>query len=648
MKRDSVIDYASCVLFRLVGPLIRCLPAEASLALGRLLGDIVYALDVKHRSIAYTNIREAFCREKTPAELSSITRGFFRHFGQNLIEIFFIPRVDQSYISRYIEIENLHYIQEAFSKGRGLILLGVHEGSWELTNVICATLGFPFSLFVREQSMPRLNRLLNVYRLRKGCRIIRKKNQLRALIEELLANGSVGMTLDQGGRHGEMVSFFGRNASMATGAVKVALKYGAAVVPSFYARIRGPRMKIILGPPFEPMVAGSSAQEDLRVNLQRLTDVFERRITQYPQEYLWTYKVWKYSDQRRILILDDGRTGHLRQSQSVAGSIQASWEKRGKKCLVRTQDIRFRDGLRRSLLPLAGCFSLPSLCQGCLACLRQCLTPDTYEALIHSFADCIVSCGSSLAAVNLIFSRECRARSVVIMKPPLLRTSAFDMVVAPGHDRVPGARNVVITEGAPNLINRDYLAGQACRLQMSAGFRADGPGVGLLIGGDTKDFRLDAQLIRLVVRQAKAFCERHGAFILATTSRRTSSDVEKVMVQELEGQRLCRLLVIANEKNIPEAVGGILGLSRMAVVSAESVSMVSEAASSGAHVVVFRSPGLSNKHQAFLERLNGQGYIRLSAAEHLAEALEDAWLRQAPSNVLDDASRVTLAADRLL
>jgi len=62
---------------------------------------------------------------------------------------------------------------------------------------------------VRDQRHPRLNALLNAYRKRHGCKLIQRKNETRQLVEALLANEAVGMTMDQGGKSGEPVKFFG-------------------------------------------------------------------------------------------------------------------------------------------------------------------------------------------------------------------------------------------------------------------------------------------------------------------------------------------------------------------------------------------------------------------------------------------------------
>jgi hypothetical protein len=72
------------------------------------------------------------------------------------------------------------------------------------------------------------------------------------------------------------------------------------------------------------------------------------------------------------------------------------------------------------------------------------------------------------------------------------------------------------------------------------------------------------------------------------------------------GKDYCPLLVIANEANPAGVVGEILGASDLLLVSGESVSMVSEAVSSGKPVIVFLPcawSGLKSKHRRFLDGL---------------------------------------------
>ncbi|MFA5287178.1 MAG: lysophospholipid acyltransferase family protein, partial [Candidatus Omnitrophota bacterium] len=363
MKNFFLADYLGCILFKTLGPILRILPVESSLFLGRRLGDCLYYLDLKHKARAYANIRFALGSKLSCAELSRLTKSFYQSFGQSIIEVFLIPLVGRNYMDKYIEIEGAEHILEALKRGKGAILAGIHAGSWEFYNVISANLGFPFVLFVKDQKFPRLNRLLNNYRRDKGCRIITRDEGLRGLINALKNNQAIGMMADQGGRSGILVDFFGRSASMPTGAVKLALKYGAALIPIFFARIRGPKIKVWAGKEIAmkgtfayrkakcaSCEASGNEDQDIRQNLQKVTAVFEDFIRRNPKEYLWTYKIWRHSDQRDIVILSDKKPGHLRQSEAVAKIAQDLLNKNGVRAKVNTVEINFKNKFVKFIL----------------------------------------------------------------------------------------------------------------------------------------------------------------------------------------------------------------------------------------------------------------------------------------------------------
>jgi len=647
MSKNSIIDYSSCILFRLLSPLIRSLPGGLAMFLGRRVGDLFYYFDLRHKATSYANIKKVFGERLSPLQLAHLTRDFYRAFGQNIIEVLMIPLINKGYLNKYIDIQGLEHISEGFKRNKGVILLGVHEGSWELSNIICAILGFPFILFVRDQRYPRLNRLLNSYRRLKGCKIIQREGGIKQLLQALRDNQAIGMTLDQGGRRGDLVKFFGRDASMSTGAVRMGLKYGAAIIPSFYIRTNGPYIKIIIEPPFELRKTGD-LKKDIHDNLQRLAGVFEKYIMSYPREYLWSYKIWKYSDERNILILDDARAGHLRQSQAVARIISGYLQAKGITARSDTVGINFRHKFSREALTFSSCLAGKYHCQGCLWCLKNFLAGDTYKALISRKPDIVISCGSSVAPVNFILSRENLAKSIVIMRPSLLSTARFDLVIMSKHDKPPRRRNVAVTEGALNLIDEVYLKEQSANLIKSTGIKTGGFYIALLIGGDTGSFSLGRDTVAKVIRQVKSASERLNADILVTTSRRTSREAEITIKEEFRDYSRCKLLVIANEKNIPEAVGGILGLSQVVVSSPESISMISEAINSKKYVLVFESCGLSRKHRRFLKYFAGNRYIYFEEPGNLSKRIEGIWLKKPPVRILSDNNLIREAIKRII
>ncbi len=611
----------------------------------------MYLFDRKHRAIAYANINTALGKTAPLARIRRVTKEFYRNFGQSLVDLFLVPLVNQDYIKKNVVIDGKEYLKEVLARSKRVIFLGIHAGSWELSNIITANLGFPYHVLFRPQpNYPRLERLLNSYRSFGGCKLIARKNQTRRLIEALKLNEAIGMTLDQGGKDGILVDFFGKPASFATGGIRLALKYDAEIVCGFFRRLKGAKIEIICIPP-QKLKKSQDLEKDIRDNLQVLVSVFENYIAKYPQEYLWTNKIWKYANRKNILILKDTKVGHLRQAESLAGLIAARLKDKGITANVVQLEVKFKQGLARVGFILSSLFSGKYACQGCLTCLRQFLDKTTYEKLIGIAADVVVSCGSSLAPVNFLISRQNLAKSCVIMRPGLLGVRRFDLVVMSRHDHPPKAKNVVVTEGALNLIDEEYL--QGCKDRM---INNEAQGVqngkqfyiGLLIGGDTKNFRLTPDSLFEAVKQIKLFAEISGAKILVTTSRRTSSEAEKLIKCEFKDFSPCKLLVIANEKNIPQAVGGILALSSMVITSAESISMISEAVSSKKYVLVLDSEGLSKKHRSFIEHFSQNKYAYLVRANQLCSQLEKIWSEKPKIQTPNDNLLVKAALKRII
>jgi len=622
MKQNLIADYLSCILFRVVSFFTFILPLNFSLFLGRRLGDLIYLFDRRHRVTAYANIKKTVSDSLDCASSFKIMRKSYQAFGQNLIEISFIPRINKQYLQKYIHIENMGYAQEAFNRGKGVIFLIVHEGNWELSNIICANLGFPFVLFVRDQGFPRLNALLNHYRLKQGAKIIHKNAGVRELIEVLKSNQSIGMTTDQGGRKGRLVKFFGKEASMSTGAIKLALKYDCAIIPIFYTRVKGPYTKVILDQVFTVTRSGNP-ESDLSQNLQRLINIYENYLRQYPHEYLWTYKIFKYGKERQILILSDGKTGHLRQSESVAKLIIQQLASRGIKATLNIQEIKFRSSIFKWLFSLSIVLSGKYPWRSCLLWLRQALTWHSWQDLIGSRPDIIISAGGKLSAINYFLSKENQSKSVVLMRSGLSDLKKFDLKIIPQHDRPTQRRNVVVTEGALNLVDRNYLNESSARLKESGFLKGalSSLSLGVLIGGNSKNFSINQEAITQVVIQFKKAAEELDADILLSTSRRTTKDVEIAVKGQLDNYPRCKLLVIANENNHPDVIGGILGLSSVIISSPESISMISEAVCAEKYVIVFNSDKLSAKHQRFLKNYQDKGYIYLEEIKDLSSCI---------------------------
>jgi mitochondrial fission protein ELM1 len=173
--------------------------------------------------------------------------------------------------------------------------------------------------------------------------------------------------------------------------------------------------------------------------------------------------------------------------------------------------------------------------------------------------------------------------------------------------------------------------------------------LGVLIGGSTKGYVLTAGAVDDMVGSVLEAAERLDALIVVTTSRRTPRDVEETLKERLGTHPRCAMLIIANESNIPEAVGGILGLSSCVVTTPDSISMMSEAAASGKYVVVSSQDGVSAKHRRFIRRYAQMRYAYVVNDNREIGALAERLLRERPEKKMPmDRRAIREALERIL
>ena len=627
MYKDSMIDFLGFIIVKVLGAAFCCLPLGLSLWIGRRIGGLAHLFNSKRRSIAYANVKSAF-PEKGCKEIKRIVKAHYRNLGMSIVELFKVPVMGKRYVDRHVTVKNIKRIQDALDRGKGVMMVTAHFGNWEIGSLAINAHGYRMSVFAREQKYARLNNLLDRYREKMGSIVVAKGFSIRDVIKTLKNNGIVAMLSDQdAGANGVFVNFFNRPASVAPGAVNLSLRTGSVMLPSLIRRVGFDRHELVIG---EALNIG----EDVKANLEKIAAVLEHNIKNFPEQWLWSHKRWKSSPHRTVLVLSDGKTGHLNQAMTVAGMVEAALGSRLKArgieekpiVKIKTMDLRFKNRFTRVLLDFASLFA-GRRCQGCLQCLKFCLDKGSFEKIRNTYADMIISCGASTVASNIFMKYENNAKGIVIMKPGLDRGRKFDLIILPRHDTTGKVkRNTLITEAAPNKI-----LPSAFSLQPLA------KGIGLLIGGDAKNFKLTEEVVEKVIDGVLKIAEEMERDIFITTSRRTSPEIDSYLKDKLSNNTRCKLLVIANEKNPESAVQKIFDSSEVIIVSPESISMISEAASSGRQVVVFSDKRENRgKYGKVVESLENKGYIKIAALDEVYSKVRQILTRRPVVKRLDD------------
>jgi len=625
---DSTIDFLGFIIVKSFSVFLWCIPLRPALWIGRRMGGVIYHSNLKRRMIAYANLKAAF-PEKAQSELKRINKAHFENLGMNVVELLKLPFMAKDYLKRRVKLENADRIKSSLEKGKGAIILTAHFGNWEIASLAASLNGYTMSVFAREQKYERLNNLLNQFRQSTGCKVITKGFSVKDIIRTLNNNGIVAMLSDQdAGANGVFVNFFNRPASTAPGIVVFSLKTGADVLPSFIWRTGSGNHTAMAGEALQLINTGNR-ENDVRENLQKIADILEDYIKKFPEQWLWAHKRWKSTPQRSVLVLTDSKAGHFNQGMAVAEMAE---EALGLRLLerrinekpvvkIRIAEIRFKNKFTKLLLNLISVFA-SKRCQGCLRCLKFCLTKESFESVKNKYADIVVSCGASLVAANMFLAYENNAKNIVIMRPGLARGKKIDLIILPRHDASRMAKNILIVDGSPNRV------AQKSAEEGISGVQGSG-GVGLLVGGDAKGFKLKKEDVEKVADEVIKISEEKNLGIFFSTSRRTSPEIDKLLKEKLSGNKRCKLSVIANEKNTEGAVTSIFGSSDIIITSPESMSMISEAASSGKYVIVFRdlrsvgALGRRSKYERLVNNFEKEGYIKTAGPGEIYSKIKE-------------------------
>jgi KDO2-lipid IV(A) lauroyltransferase len=273
---------------------VRLLPRKVVLQAGFHLGRLACRVMSGRRRQADENIRLAL-PEMLASERREKIRQAFEHVGISGMEMLRLDmyRSGSDDLEQYFEFEGTENLQEAFSLGRGVLLLTGHLGFWEVGHFALPELGFPCDSVAKPMKNPLTNKY--VVRLREsfGARVLDSKKGARRILKSLQAGRCVAILLDQhiSPPGAVQVDFFGRKAFTTTAITNLAMKYQIPVVPMFGQRLPDFRCKIVT----EPMMLLENGDDPdlVRHNTQLLTDRIEAAIRQDVSQWFWMHKRWR-------------------------------------------------------------------------------------------------------------------------------------------------------------------------------------------------------------------------------------------------------------------------------------------------------------------------------------------------------------------
>jgi len=240
------------------------------------------------------------------------------------------------------------------------------------------------------------------------------------------------------------------------------------------------------------------------------------------------------------------------------------------------------------------------------------LSPMLRIGLKHAFAedssplappwpDLLIASGRKSIAASLYIGKKSRKTFRVQLQDPRIDPKYFDLVAVPQHDPARG-KNVIVTVGAPNRITPEKLE-YAAKLWGDKFKDLPKPRVAVLIGGTSKAHDMTPENTSRLAEQLLAIKNKCGLMI--TASRRTGEDNTKTLRDKLGGDG-----VFFWDGQGDNPYFGLLACADYIIVTEDSVSMASEALTTGKPVYIAALDGGARRLDLFQRMLREQGYTR--------------------------------------
>lgn len=277
--------------FKIAGFTIAYLPTKVGYLLACLTADTVYIFWPSLRAAVAANLRPVLGPEVDNATLKRVVRGVLRNAAKNYFDLIHLPHVKLDDIDSRITTHGWHNFEDALNRGKGVILVTAHLGSFDMAGQILAARSAKVTVLVEALKPAVLLSHVIALRGSKGVTCIPVQLGVLGVVTQALHRGEVvGLVCDRDvEKDGFKSKFFGKETTLPVGAVRIAMRTGAEVVPIFNLRRGDGRYDVYFEPALDIIPSGDGA---VARNMERLIAVMERYIRTSPEQWVVLSPIW--------------------------------------------------------------------------------------------------------------------------------------------------------------------------------------------------------------------------------------------------------------------------------------------------------------------------------------------------------------------
>lgn len=272
---------------------IRLFPRSWILFFTKYFGKLAFWV-VKSERVRTINNLKLIYTEKSDKEIRSMAKEVFANqamnFGDYVRTLHYTTRKQ---FEKIVDIEGEEYLKEAYEKGKGVLCLMSHTGSWEFSAILPSVMGYSTTALSRPLPNPRIDKLIVKYRQSRGLKNISRGDAYSKLLASLADGDCTIIMIDQDTAvPGIFIDFLGKTAYTPTGAARLAFDSRSEVVPMFIKRQKNNRHLFKIYPAMSFIDTGN-VDDDIMKNTQQYSDIIGEFIKENPTQWVWMHERWK-------------------------------------------------------------------------------------------------------------------------------------------------------------------------------------------------------------------------------------------------------------------------------------------------------------------------------------------------------------------
>jgi len=205
----------------------------------------------------------------------------------------------------------------------------------------------------------------------------------------------------------------------------------------------------------------------------------------------------------------------------------------------------------------------------------------------NDIVDIIISCGRKSVIPSIILKKKNPKIFTIHIQGPKVSLNNFDAIIAPEHDGLNG-NNVYSSKGAIHYITESEIDRAKSYLMKNINSEKV---VSLILGGPNKYYKFDDDQLLNIFNMIKSNFVSKGYRVVVIPSMRTPKDSIELAVREMGS---CGYVVKGVDK---QAYLSAYALANYVVVTCDSTSMISEAATSGKPIFVAHMKPKKNNYR---------------------------------------------------